>query len=86
MKTIDWDETTTCRDIVEAVAKEDLVLRWKGRAVALVLPLDDDDLTWYVRERDPAFLASLVKAREQVEKGHALGHEDLEKTLGFVTE
>ena len=46
-------------------------------------PFDDDDLAWYARRRDPAFLASLAKARGQVEEGESVSHEDLKKELGL---
>ena len=47
---------------------------------------DRDDLEWYARERDPEFLASLVRAREQVARGETLGHEALKRELGLVEE
>ena len=46
-------------------------------------PFDDDDLIWYARERDPAFLESLAKARRQVEQGQTASHEDLKRDLGL---
>jgi hypothetical protein len=46
-------------------------------------PFDDDDLAWYTRERDPAFLESLEQARRQVEQGETVNLETLEAELGF---
>ena len=47
------------------------------------MPFDDDDLDWYVRERDPAFLAALVQARRQVREGRTIGHGELKQELGL---
>jgi hypothetical protein len=44
---------------------------------------DDDEIYWYARERDPEFLASLLKAREQVKQGQTVSHEDLKRDLGI---
>jgi len=44
---------------------------------------DDDDLEWHARERDPAFLASLAQAREDVSQGNTISHADLKKSLGL---
>jgi len=38
---------------------------------------------WYARERDPAFLESLAKARRQVEQGKTVSHENLKRELGL---
>jgi hypothetical protein len=43
----------------------------------------DDELFWAERERDPAFIASLKKAREQVAQGKTISHEELKKRLGI---
>jgi hypothetical protein len=42
-------------------------------------PFDDDDLAWYAREHDPAFLASLARARCQVEQGETVSHRGLKE-------
>jgi len=42
-----------------------------------------DDLAWYARERDPAFLESLARARRQVEQGKTVSHENLKRELGL---
>ncbi len=54
-----------------------------GHAVALVTPFDDEDLEWFARERDPAFLASIAEARRQVEQGRTTTHADLKRQLGL---
>ena len=61
---------------------EGVVVVCDGHAVALVVPFDDDDLQWYARERDPAFLASLARARQQVREGKTVRHGDLKRELG----
>jgi hypothetical protein len=83
MKTLNWTEKTGSAEIVQAAEHEDVVLMRDGHAVALVVPFDDDDLDWYGRERDPAFLASIARAREQVRQGRTRSHEELKKEFGL---
>jgi hypothetical protein len=49
----------------------------------MFIPFDDDDLEWYTQERDPAFLKSLAQARQQVQEGRTVGHDDLKRELGL---
>jgi hypothetical protein len=60
---------------------DDVLLIEGGHAVALVQPFDDDDLEWYSRERDPAFIESIQRAREQVAAGQTVSHDDLMSKL-----
>ena len=60
---------------------EDVLLIRDGHAIALVVPFDDDDLEWYARERDPAFIASIAQARKQVEQGKTMSHLELKAML-----
>ncbi len=83
MRTLNWTEHTSSAEIMQAAEGEDVVLIRDGHAVALVVPFDDDDLEWYAQERDPAFLASLARAREQVQQGKTRSHEDLKRELGI---
>lgn len=83
MKTVDWPEGTPWDALPELVRGEDVIVLRDGRAVALLIPFDDDDLQWYTRERDPAFLASITTARQQVEQGETISHDDLKKQLGL---
>lgn len=64
-------------------ADEDVLVIREGRPIALVVPFDDDDLEWYARERDPAFIASIAEARRQVEQGKTVSHEELKARLGI---
>jgi hypothetical protein len=69
--------------IIQQAQEGDVVLMRAGHAVALLSDFDDEDLYWYGRERDPQFLASLAKAREQVANGQTVSHEELKKQLGI---
>ena len=69
---------TTC-----CAGEEDVVLLRDGHPVVLMTAFDEDDLAWYARERDPAFLESVAKARHQVEQGKTVSHEDLKRDLGL---
>lgn len=68
--------------IREGQAEEVVVLQ-DGHPVALVVPFDDDDLEWYSRERDPAFIQSIARAREQVKAGETMSQTDLKRQLGI---
>jgi antitoxin (DNA-binding transcriptional repressor) of toxin-antitoxin stability system len=83
MKTVDWTDDRPMGEILGGDPKEDVVLFRDGHPVALVIPFDEDDLEWYARERDPEFLASLARAREQVANGQTIGHEALKRELGL---
>ena len=71
------------RCVLRQAGEEDVIVLRDGRPVILMTPFDDDDLTWYARERDPAFLESLAKARRQVEQGQTASHEDLKRDLAL---
>jgi len=83
VKTVPCTDITSCDEIVRQAEHDDLILTRDGHAVALVMPFDDDDLEWYARERAPAFLASIARARQQVEAGSTTSHADLKKELGL---
>jgi hypothetical protein len=60
---------------------EELLLVRDGHAVALVIPFDDDDVDWYRREREPAFLESLARARRQVQERKTVRHRNLRRRM-----
>ena len=68
--------------IRDGQVEEVLVLR-NGHPVALVVPFDDEDLEWYARERDPAFIDSISRTREQAKSGQTVSHEELKARLGL---
>jgi hypothetical protein len=76
-------DMTSWAEIVRAAEEEDVIVMRDGHAVALVTAFDDEDLHWYARERDPAFLASLVRARQQVAEKKTTSHQDLKRELGI---
>ena len=83
MKTIAWTNQTPWEEMMRQAEQEEVLVMRDGHAVALLMPFDDDDLEWYARERDPAFLASLAEARRQVAQGKTLSHGDLKKSIGI---
>ena len=83
MKTVSWTANSSWDEVLRLVGEEEVLVLRDGHPVVLMTPFDDDDLAWYARERDPAFLASLAKARRQVEEGESVSHEDLKKELGL---
>jgi hypothetical protein len=81
VKTISWTKQTPWEDLLRQAEQEDVLLTRDGRAVALLMPFDDDDLDWYARERDPEFLDSIAEARRQMAAGKTISHADLKKEL-----
>lgn len=43
----------------------------------------DDDEYWRKIERDPSFIESLARARQQVESGKTISHTELKRALGI---
>jgi hypothetical protein len=83
MKQIELTPDLVIDQILQQAQQEDIVLMRQGHAVALIREIDDEDLYWYDRERDPEFLASLGRARDQVRQGQTVSHEDLKRELGL---
>lgn len=83
MKTVTWTESTSWEELLGQIEQEEVLVMRDGHAVALFMPFDDDDLQWYARERDPVFLASIARARQQVAQGSTVSHGDLKQALGF---
>ena len=83
MKRIDIQADAKLEDVLQEAKKEDVVLMRNGHAVALLTDFDDEEMYWYARERDPEFIASIARAREQAGKGETVTHEDLKGQLGI---
>ncbi len=83
MKTVIWTDNASWDEVLNQAGEEDVLILRDGHAVVLMTPFDDDDLAWYAREHDPAFLDSLARARRQVERGEVMSHGDLKKELGL---
>jgi antitoxin (DNA-binding transcriptional repressor) of toxin-antitoxin stability system len=81
MKTVRLTKNSSLKNLLDKSRNEEVLLTRRGHAVALVVPFDDDDAEWYARERDPAFIASIARAREQVKEGKVIRHEDLKRKL-----
>jgi PHD/YefM family antitoxin component YafN of YafNO toxin-antitoxin module len=81
MKQIELTADVALKHLLQEAEKEDIVLTRQGHAVALISPIDDEELTWYVRECAPEFLASIARARAQVQQGQTVGHDDLKRQL-----
>ncbi len=86
MKTMTWNAETRCDEIVHEARSEDVVLIQNGRPVAVVMPIEDDDLEWLKIERSPEFIVSIAKAREQVRRGECVTHEQLLAELDLAAE
>ena len=83
MKTVNWTANASWDEALRQAGEEDVLVLRDGHPVVLMSPFDDDDLAWYARERDPSFLASLAKARNQIEGGESVSHDELKKELGL---
>ena len=83
MKQIEVSNVTGLEEILQHAKQGDVVLTRQGHAVAVVSEIDDTELYWYDREREPEFLASIQRARDQVKHGDAIAHDDLKRELGI---
>ena len=45
--------------------------------------MGDDEMHWYLGERDPLFIKSIADARADIAAGHGMTQEELEKELGI---
>jgi antitoxin (DNA-binding transcriptional repressor) of toxin-antitoxin stability system len=83
MKKIELNTPAASEQAIRDGQAEEVVVLQDGHPVALVVPFDGDDLEWYARERDPAFIESIARAREQAEAGQTLSQDDLKRQLGL---
>jgi hypothetical protein len=83
MKSITISDDTSFDEVMESLQNEDVLIVRNGAAVALLSPFDDDDLLSYARERDPSFLTSIARARDQVREGNTISHSELKDKLGL---
>ena len=81
MKTLKWTDPTSAEELLRQGQNEEIVVLRDGHPVALLMPLDDDELTWYLRERDPAFVQSIADARGAIAAGQGKSHEELVSEL-----
>jgi PHD/YefM family antitoxin component YafN of YafNO toxin-antitoxin module len=82
MKAATWTDEASANELLTEGQEQEIVVLRDGKPVAVVTPFDDDDLEWYGRERDPAFLESLKRAREEIASGQAVSHGQLKSELG----
>lgn len=81
MKTIRWTDAASAEDALRQARDEEVLVVRDGHPVAMVLPMDQDEWDWYVREQDANFIKSIAEARKDVAEGHVTRHEDLRATL-----
>ncbi len=83
MKTLKWTDPSSAEELLRQAQDEEVVVIRHGQPVALITPLDEDELAWYMRERDPGFIASIARARADIAAGRATSHEDLKREFGL---
>ncbi len=81
MKSITVKDDASFNELLRASQDEDVLVLRDGRPVAVLIPLDEEERYWYERERDPAFIASIARAREQVKRGQTVSHDELKNEL-----
>jgi antitoxin (DNA-binding transcriptional repressor) of toxin-antitoxin stability system len=83
VKTITLKDPQSSDEALREGQHEEVVVLVDGKVVALVVPFDDDDLEWYAKERDPAFIASIARARSDAQSGKTVSHDQLKTQLGL---
>ena len=83
MRTVELIEASDGARAIEAGEQEEVVVLRDGKPVAVVTPFTDDDLYWFNVEQDPAFIASIARARAQAAAGQTVTHEQLLRELGL---
>ena len=83
MKTVELTSPAAGEQAIREGRKEEVVVMENGHPVALVIPFDDDDLEWYAREREPAFIKAIARAREQARRGETLSVDEVKARLGL---
>lgn len=83
MKTLQWSDAASAEELLRQAQDEEVVVIRDGRPVAVVQPLDEEELAWLMRERDPGFVASIAQARADIEAGKGVDHDALKKELGL---
>ncbi|MGA2439343.1 MAG: hypothetical protein ABSH08_00160 [Tepidisphaeraceae bacterium] len=83
MKTVSIKDNATAEDLLQQGADEEVLVLRDGHPIALLTPFDDDDLEWFIPERDPAFIESIARARKQIAEGDTISMEDLKKEFGM---
>ena len=77
------DDAQSGAEAIREGQQQEVVVIQDGKPVALIMPFDEDDLEWFSRERDPVFIESIARAREQVKSGKIIGHDELKNQLGL---
>src|SRR5437660_89154 len=83
MKHIELTDNLPVEKVLRSARKGDVVLTRRGHAVGILSKMDDEELAWCCQERDPKFLASIIRARKQVRQGQVTSQEDLKRQLGI---
>ena len=83
MKTLTATKELSSIELIDQVQNDHIVLTRGGKPMAVVMPLDDDDLEWLERELDPEFIASIARAREHVRQGKGLSHDEVVTMFGL---
>ncbi len=81
MKMIEVTPNLSHEVLLQQLKVEDVVLTRGGIPVAVLSGIDDEELFWQAMENDPDFIASLVRAREEIAQGKGIPLEDVIKEL-----
>jgi PHD/YefM family antitoxin component YafN of YafNO toxin-antitoxin module len=84
MKTIDVTEATgSLAEYARNLSDQPILITEAGRAVAALLPVDDEDLDALALSTNPRFIAILETARAERRAGRSLSSEDVRRELGL---
>jgi antitoxin (DNA-binding transcriptional repressor) of toxin-antitoxin stability system len=84
MKKIELREATnSLAQYASELGEEPLVLTDGGHAIAVLIPLDDDDIDSMALSLFPEFNAIIERARDEHRKGESLSAEEARRALGI---
>src|SRR2546423_15624613 len=85
MKTIDLaDASTAVGKYIHDSNGETLVFIERGKAVAALRRIDDDDVEDIALSEDPRFIAIMNRANEQIRRGEGIPSEEIMRKYGLV--
>ena len=84
MKTLELkDAGTSVKHFVSSKNGAPLIIKSRGKTVAALVHLGDDDLEDFLLSNNPKFIEILEDSRQQCRRGETISSADLKKEFGI---